>query len=1108
MAETSSVGFDESFDCAAQNLNWNGSQQTATSSALTELLTDFTKQSTTTTNKPTLSSKRNQLIKNGNGVDDQFRLDDDLEKKKEATTSSSLVDNNLSNISLNNQTSSFKLTDLNLSTTSKKNNISNLNSTIKKEKINSTLINQLNDRTFTDNNQSELIQEHTASSRKDSLAFRVGFKLEACDSTGTWYPAKVVAINEEDKQVLIHFIRWSKKFDEWKDMQSEQLRAITKEDENSEAESQKSFSIGKLVLASWSDNKKYPGTVKSVTTDGNYNIQFLDGYRKKVKKSLVELIPDDYQFNFNSPIDNLTTSDGKTMLNNINNLSTSTAAQSTQQTTNGSKPASIQLQNATSTFVKSKKRMTDHLVASKEFVIITNDHNEFKCEVENCNKSFRKEKLLNSHVKYYHPDVFESEEYKKRLEQQDDLSLLPDDSLSNDLSSFNSSRKTTINENSNTSWNNSEIATPKSNKISNKKNKDLNIEKTSLSTTTTVKNKSTANLDLIDNDQHNTPSSAKQQLNGEFENVSDLKNQLTTPTTNQKQQKKTPKKGRTSSKQKLLLQQQQTDSTIDLSKQNSSLNLSTSSPITPATTPLIPFNNNNAKSNRLSSKNDSMSYASDSTIEDSISSFDSPLTINMKSVKRDRAPGKRKIKEKIDPDCYFEDSNTVSTNKSFEKKSKDTSTTKRKPRKKNNQKCFNKELLEWKIDLQEKQQQGLLSADDERANLFFTNTPSTSSASESALAESAEFGTDFHNYEERRYRDTSPYSLDDYAHSPANSSYISDSFQSSDMKKKKSSLNRKSSNASFNLQTPTSTNKRQRVTSTDSARISSPTFLNAPILQGGYTTPSRKTSDRSIVLRDGFIFSANNDLNSSNVSPLSLHALEKPVPNTILPFWDARYVREIHESDEVDELVHCICDFKEESGLMIQCEICLTWQHGTCFDIEVEEKVPESYVCFSCKDPKAVRESQRYIYDQEWLKKGKNPSFDFISKQNQRNKSSSQSNDNVQQKSDSIKQMLTTNQLLSILLEVSQILRSLRYKMNLIKENNVKEMKYWESHLEEDLMRPLDSNDDLMNNEDELAKDKILDQNITQTEHDMIGDILDFSKNILGNEQGIIRLMM
>lgn len=312
--------------------------------------------------------------------------------------------------------------------------------------------------------------------------------------------------------------------------------------------------------------------------------------------------------------------------------------------------------------------------------------------------------------------------------------------------------------------------------------------------------------------------------------------------------------------------------------------------------------------------------------------------------KRDRAPGKRKIKEKIDADYYFEDSDTVSTNKSFDKKQKDNSTpspatttnlnstppSKRKYRPKNKtKKCLNKELLELKIELQEKQQrlQADNSTDLDQSNLFFTNTPSTSSASESAFAENAEFGTDFHNYEERKYRDSSPFSFDDYPYSNT-IDYFNDSSTSTDKKKKKSSAsNKKSSNSSFNQSPSSTTNKRQRLINSEhtNRNINSPTFLNTPITTGGYSTPSRK----SIVLRDGFVFSANNDVNSSNISPLSLHALEKPIPNTILPFWDARLVREIHESDDVDELVHCICDFKEESGLMIQCECSLTWSHGS-----------------------------------------------------------------------------------------------------------------------------------------------------------------------------------
>ena len=39
--------------------------------------------------------------------------------------------------------------------------------------------------------------------------------------------------------------------------------------------------------------------------------------------------------------------------------------------------------------------------APKELVIVW-DHNEFKCKHAGCNKSFRKESLLQSHVKHYH----------------------------------------------------------------------------------------------------------------------------------------------------------------------------------------------------------------------------------------------------------------------------------------------------------------------------------------------------------------------------------------------------------------------------------------------------------------------------------------------------------------------------------------------------------------------------------------------------------------------------------------------------------------------------------------------------------------------------------
>lgn len=50
---------------------------------------------------------------------------------------------------------------------------------------------------------------------------------------------------------------------------------------------------------------------------------------------------------------------------------------------------------------------------------------------------------------------------------------------------------------------------------------------------------------------------------------------------------------------------------------------------------------------------------------------------------------------------------------------------------------------------------------------------------------------------------------------------------------------------------------------------------------------------------------------------------------------------EIHENDDIDELVHCVCDAREESGLMVQCELCLCWQHAHCMHFHQERDVPD-----------------------------------------------------------------------------------------------------------------------------------------------------------------------
>lgn len=98
-----------------------------------------------------------------------------------------------------------------------------------------------------------------------------------------------------------------------------------------------------------------------------------------------------------------------------------------------------------------------------------------------------------------------------------------------------------------------------------------------------------------------------------------------------------------------------------------------------------------------------------------------------------------------------------------------------------------------------------------------------------------------------------------------------------------------------------------------------------------------------------------------------------------LPKIDEPIVSTLDDIPGQKELVHCFCGSPEEDGLMIQCELCLCWQHGICLAIDTEENVPDPYVCHFCRYPFRERLSRRYTHDQTWLKKGHLPSLKFLS---------------------------------------------------------------------------------------------------------------------------------
>ncbi|XP_051015540.1 PHD finger protein 20-like protein 1 isoform X2 [Acomys russatus] len=83
------------------------------------------------------------------------------------------------------------------------------------------------------------------------------------------------------------------------------------------------------------------------------------------------------------------------------------------------------------------------------------------------------------------------------------------------------------------------------------------------------------------------------------------------------------------------------------------------------------------------------------------------------------------------------------------------------------------------------------------------------------------------------------------------------------------------------------------------------------------------------------------------------------------------------EDDALNEIVRCICEMDEENGFMIQCEECLCWQHSVCMGL-LEDSIPEQYICYICRDPPGQRWSAKYRYDKEWLNNGRMYGLSFL----------------------------------------------------------------------------------------------------------------------------------
>jgi len=126
------------------------------------------------------------------------------------------------------------------------------------------------------------------------------------------------------------------------------------------------------------------------------------------------------------------------------------------------------------------------------------------------------------------------------------------------------------------------------------------------------------------------------------------------------------------------------------------------------------------------------------------------------------------------------------------------------------------------------------------------------------------------------------------------------------------------------------------------------------------------------------------------------------------------------------EVVHCICSHTEGDGMMVQCDSCLTWQHGQCLGIDSPNQVPEKYVCSICLSPPLGRKSSLYNIDMDWIREGKlsrlAPGYSQVETD-----------------------LKTLSDLMLDLVNLSNVLQSLQVKLSVARQKNNPKVFMWSS---------------------------------------------------------------
>uniref|UniRef100_H0VRX4 PHD finger protein 20-like protein 1 n=1 Tax=Cavia porcellus TaxID=10141 RepID=H0VRX4_CAVPO len=139
---------------------------------------------------------------------------------------------------------------------------------------------------------------------RPGITFEIGARLEALDYLQKWYPSRIEKIDYEEGKMLVHFERWSHRYDEWIYWDSNRLRPLERpalrKEGLKEEEDFFDFKAGEEVLARWTDCRYYPAKIEAINKEGTFTVQFYDGVIRCLKRMHIKAMPEDAKGQVNS----------------------------------------------------------------------------------------------------------------------------------------------------------------------------------------------------------------------------------------------------------------------------------------------------------------------------------------------------------------------------------------------------------------------------------------------------------------------------------------------------------------------------------------------------------------------------------------------------------------------------------------------------------------------------------------------------------------------------------------------------------------------------------------------------------------------------------------